>query len=363
MGFPAQDAWGDAALLQTLGNFLGVGSDSDYPDDVRFLVAVTQLLQKRIRQGELSKRPQRPAIFCLHAQPTDMADGRPTRHFPMLDNGLEPVSGHIWFVNKAANEGVSIELKADDTDSNIFTRITDELDSGEVPTIVFETRTPSPEVRYYPEGLTNIHECRKVKISGEPVTLVEIFAVIDRLYRQQLCTPDAQGKGGKLWEDADKFTPIKDAEDRIQVVLRSGLTGSFPTCYIYPEQPGPAGRLDIIIEESSPNDRSMITRHAILELKVLRSHWSSGSRVSDNETQQWISDGVEQAASYRDERGARYASLCCFDMRKTPALETCFAHVHDLAGQLHVECRVWHLFASSKAYRHHVLGEMDATTA
>ncbi|MFI6788876.1 hypothetical protein ACIBG4_16265 [Nonomuraea sp. NPDC050383] len=343
--------WADAALQQTINEFLGVGSDADFPDDVRFLVGVAQLLRKRIDRGELQQGQRRPAVFCLHPQPKDITEGRATKYLPMLDNGIEPISGHVWFVNKAANDGLSIEIKAEDSDASIFTLIIDELNAGNVPTVVFETRTPMPEARYYPEGLAHRSNFRLVKIAGEPISLEEIFEVIDRLYEQQLCTPDVQGKAGKLWENPDQHLPITDAEDRIQVVLRSGLTGSFPTCYVRAEQPQASGRLDIEIEESSPGNRSIVTRHAILELKVLRSRRSTGAQVPDGETKRWIHDGVEQAASYRDERGARLAALCCFDMRINPTPDTCFEHVQEVALRLKVECRSWRLFASSKAYR------------
>ncbi len=117
------------------------------------------------------------------------------------------------------------------------------------------------------------------------------------------------------------------------------------------EQTAVPGRLDLEIEQSDPLDRGKITRHAVLELKVLRSFRSSGTTVSPTETLDWVESGVRQAASYRDERGALAAALCCFDMRNEHTGEKCFEHVQELANSLIVELRHWFVFGTSEQYR------------
>jgi hypothetical protein len=154
-----------------------------------------------------------------------------------------------------------------------------------------------------------------------------------------------------MWEDSDKYWVIKDAEDRIQMYLVTGLTAAFPTTTVRMEQTQVTGRLDIEIEEPDPIDRSKFTRHAILELKVLRSFGSTGNAVSAAETEEWIKSGVEQAAAYRMERKALASALCCFDMRQTDTGEACFTTVSECAKELCVSLWRWFIYSKSKILR------------
>ncbi len=342
----------NAALLQTLEQYGGVGSDADLSDDVRFLVGVTSLIQKRIHNGELKETHSLPAVFFLHPAAPSVATSPAAKKFPMLDNGLARISGRIWFVNKVANDGTAIDLQGLD-DEALFRLVIDDLCIGDRPAIIFEPRTSVPEVRYYPEGLAHTDSCRIVEVDLSALTMADVFAVIDRLHEQYLCTPDVQGRAGKLWKDSRRHWAAEDAEDAIQIVIRNGLTGAFPTCIVRAEQPQATGRLDVEIEEPIPGRRSMVIRHAVIELKVLRARRSSGASVPDSENLEWVRKGVIQAAEYRDERNARNAGLCCFDMRIKYNGGACFDHVDDLADRLEVFRKSWHLFGSSEEYRNH----------
>ena len=348
-----QDPWSDKALQETLSEYFGVGSDVDLPDELRFLAGVARLLQKRIREGELDTDTHKPAVFFLHPQPPIEIIGRQSKRVPMLDNGLHMISGRLWFVNKIASDGSYIELAPKDDDEVLFDLAVNDLRAGNVPAVIFETRTTPVEARYYPYGLANTDTYQIVRIDTNPISLERIFEGIDLLYEQKLCTPDAQGKTGKLWAKAAQNWVAIDAEDQVQHVLQCGLIGFFPTCTVRVEQHQTTGRLDVEIEEPSVGDKSQIIRHAILELKVLRSRNSNGNPVTASETLDWVRKGVEQASAYRDERGSRQAALCCFDMR-TGSASDCFEHVKELAERLLVELRSWYLFSSSEAYRRHL---------
>lgn len=343
------EIWSKEALQDTLQQFLGVGQNVDLDDEVRFLGGIAALIRKRLARGELNEAPRRPAVFFLHPDPVQAAEAE-TRFHPMLDNGLDPVSGRLWFVNKVANYGRAIEVSPD-SDAALFGIVVNDLRVGDVPAVILDTRTPEPEARYYPKGLGSPEDCRLVRIDITHVSIDEVFDAIDRVYEQQLCTPDVQGKAGKLWKDSDKGWAVSSAEDEISLVIRSGLSGYFIGCFISAEQVQPEGRLDILIEEPALNDRAQVTLHAVLELKVLRGRNQTGTSVSDRFNREWVRKGVLQASQYRNGRGARLAALCCFDMRSMAAAETCFDHVKDLASQLEVRLRCWHLFSSSEAYR------------
>src|SRR5580704_6721219 len=113
-------------------------------------------------------------------------------------------------------------------------------------------------------------DVRSLSITGT-VTLNNIFAVIDQIHQKSLVTADAHSAAGKLWVNSVKCHPIEKAEDCIQMYLRIGLATWFPTCDIRWEERSVAGRLDLKIGESDALDKTRVTRHAILELKVLRS--------------------------------------------------------------------------------------------
>jgi hypothetical protein len=225
-----------------------------------------------------------------------------------------------------------------------------------VPAIVFDPRTTVPTVRLYPNGLADAETYDAVGIAGSDVSFQLIYDAIDKVYHHCLVTPEAQARAGKLWVNGDKWWPSPQAEDVVQLYLRAGLTTAFPTCTVRHEQTDVSGRLDLEIEESDALDRSKVTRHAVLELKVLRSFRSTGTVVSVNETLEWVESGVKQAASYRDERGALAAALCCFDMRNLHNGEQCFDHVRDLAITLTVDLKHWFIFGTSEQYREYSTG-------
>ena len=271
------------------------------------------------------------------------------KRVPMLDNGLTAVTGCLWFVSPVVVMGKYIDLNDEDDDS-LFGLVTEALDLGDVPAIVFDPRVRPASVRFYPNGLGDTEKLDTIALTGD-VSLQRIYEAIDQVYQNCLITLEAQAQAGKLWEDGRRWWPSSQAEDIVQLYLRAGLTTAFPTCTVRHEQTSASGRLDLQIEENHPHDRSQITRHAVLELKVLRSFRSSGTTVQPQATLDWVESGVKQARSYRCEIGARAAALCCFDMRREHSGEQCFDHVRDLATKLVVDLKLWFLFGTSEQYR------------
>lgn len=175
--------------------------------------------------------------------------------------------------------------------------------------------------------------------------------MIDRVHQEFLVTPSVQSPVGKLWEKASDYWVSKDAERLVQRELHIGLTMAFSGCRVRAEQSQATGRIDLEIEEADPADSSTVTRHALLELKVLRTCGSTGGQVSDRETRARVKEGVGQAATYRDERGTRESALCCFDMRRPPAVKACTPTITKLADKLSVKIRMWLIYPSARAYR------------
>ncbi len=347
-GAPDLPGFDDEELRRTLIANYGAGSDAGLPDHVRFLGGVVKLIRRRL-SDKAPGGAAAPAVFILTAGPPTSLPDASLRRVPMLSNGLTPVDSHIWFVGPAVNLGHGLAIPNWE-DDEVFASAS-RMCVGTSPTIIFEPRTASPEGRFYPNGLDAPDDFHHLRLGGTVIQMDDVLAVVDRVYRTQLITPGAQSKAGKLWRSASKFWAAEDAEDTVQLYLRTGLAAAFPSCIVRGEQSQVSGRLDLEVEEPSDTDRSVVVRHAILELKVLRSFGSGGAAISNASIKTWISEGVDQAEEYRLERGSRASALCCFDMRSAVTGERCFAHVLQAATNANVTLRVWHLFSSAKAYR------------
>jgi hypothetical protein len=338
--------WDDGSLLDTGQRFRGDGADAGLPEVVRFRTNVARLIRRRMAYVSTTGDP---SIFFL--LPGGPAEAPSAVSVPMLNNGITAVEGRLWFVGPVAAGGLGLPVDEWD-DQAIFGRAM-AMGAGEAPAILYETRTEPPEARYFPNGVANQDSYELLRLDSANVTLNEILEVVNRMYERSLRTPDAQHSEAQLWEDKRRWWPYEHAEARIALTLREGLTGAFPTCTVRDEQPQPSGRLDLELFEPLPHDPSQVIYHAILELKVLRSFRSSGTTVAPSVTVSSVAEGVRQAASYRNDRSARASALCCFDMRTTFSGDACFDAVRKLASRHRVTLRVWHIFASSRAWRVH----------
>ena len=348
-------SWADADFARTVNEDAGIGADAGLPDHVRFISGIVKLIRRHLALSKMDGLSPKPAIFLLEPSvPTGKLDVASTR-VPMLDNGLTAVTGRLWFVSPVVVSGRYVEIDAND-DDQVFSVVTDNLQLGHVQAIVFDPRTVPPEVRFYANGLGQPEYYQPVTVANPDVSLSRIFEAIDLIYKSCLITPEAQTRSGKLWEKEQQYWAAQNAEDVVQTNLKAGLVAAFPSCTVRHEQTSVPGRLDLEIEESDPVDRGHIIRHAVLELKVLRSYGSTGKSVSETKTLEWVQSGVQQAAAYRNERNASASALCCFDMRKEASGETCFDHVREMATDLKVEMKIWYIYATSHQYR-------SATTA
>ncbi|MEX2291790.1 MAG: hypothetical protein WD794_15875 [Mycobacteriales bacterium] len=288
-----------------------------------------------------------PSVFLLMPTAPDELAPMSAVH-PMLDNGRTDVEGQLWFVGPPVVRGVAAPLSVDSDDA-IWQQV-EELGLGAVPAVLYDPRCSPPTVRFYPNGLADADNCRTTEIAGTAgVTLDAVFECIDHLHLTELVTPDAQSELGRLWRDPGKGWPVPQAELTVQMHLRTALNAWFPTCTIRPEQSQVSGRLDLEVEERDESRPAGFVRHAVLELKVLRSRNSTGASTSAAQTEKWVEEGVEQAFAYRSERDALASALCCFDMRAQH--DDPFGAVSEKAATLQVALRAWPLFPSAKKWR------------
>ena len=347
---PSLGEWGDGGFDETVSQHGGTGFGADLPDENRFVFGVAQLLRRRRAEAEArgESDPSDIAVFVLQPRPPESVQG--VQRVPMVDNGLTSVSGRLWFASAAVASAHFIELPGD-TDDGRFTYVAEELGLGEQPTLIYDPRPSSPQLRWYSQGLNQPNNVESKQIEGD-VEPADVFEAIHKLYCECLATPSGLPSGGNLWQNVRRHHAGDKAEALIQSILKAGLALRFPFCKIWHEQPQLAGRSDLAIQQWDPMDHAVTTQHAIIELKVLRSYGAQGASISETKTREWISEGVDQAAAYRDEKGYQWSALCCFDMRTQDVGDTvCFNHVQSDALDRDVWLKRWFLYANFRAYR------------
>lgn len=346
------EGWAAEDIEATFSQFAGIGATAGLPEQPRFVAGVAYLLRERkaFLDANCQSAVNDIAIFVLKPTPPDSTPS--AVRVPMVNNGRTEVGGRLWFTAPTANSAhyVTLPYESNDDDAR-FTYVTDELNLGSLPTLIFDPRTVTPQLRWYPEGLKQLDNVELKPLAGD-VSPDDVFEAIDLLYMRHFVTPDGLPHGVSLWHDASRHRPLRNAEALVQSHLMTGLTLRFPHCIVRHEQPETSGRNDLEIEQIDPNDHSVVTRHAVIELKVLRSYRYSGSSVSEPETRRWIKDGVIQAMAYRNEKNIQWSALCCFDMREDDEGDgVCFTHVRNIAAALDVILGRWFIYKSARDYR------------
>ena len=266
----------------------------------------------------------------------------------------------VWLVNAPVVVGLSKSCN-DLTDEETFDFVTASLDLGMLPTIVYDPRVSTPQLRFYAQGLSSPENYEAILLTAGPIPLEKILAEVEKIYEQHLRTPEAQSDAGKLWKKNTHWWAAENAEKVTQLYLKVGLSRAFPNCTVREEQTQVSGRIDLEIEERVSADPSQFRRHAVLELKVLRSYGATGKPYPDDFNLEWVKKGVGQAYAYREERGALKSALCCFDLRSTDTANACFLHVQDLASRLQVTLCRWYVYASSEIFRAAVVSQTQTS--
>lgn len=347
--------WIGSDFASTASRYRGLGSDTDAPDEVRFLRGVTHLvLQRRAEAERLGEHDRRDiAIFILHDSPSNAIDS--SERIPMLKSGLTELQGRLWCTAAPVVAGHFTNLPTTSDDER-FSYVTDVLKLGSRPTVIFDTRPTLAQLWWYAKGLEHPDDPELKSIAGE-VMPSDVFEAIDLLHETCFITPGGLPQGVNLWANSDRHWARRDAEALIQSHMKAGLSLRFPYCTVRQEQSQVSGRTDLEIEQGNPADHGSVTRYAILELKVLRSFGSTGRAVTSEYTDKWIESGIEQAAAYRIEKEARWSALCCFDMRLEDLGHTrCFESVRGMAECLYVRLGRWYLYASQDDYRRSLTG-------
>lgn len=342
-------SWADSDLLDTARAYVGSGYNQDAPPFAQFCHAAAKIIQKR-RVVDLSTLKSAPTIFVMATVPN--ISSLCLDNQPMFDRGQVELAGHIWFGAARLARGVGIELPAGN-DSQQFAYVIDSLGVGTAPAIYYDAAYDDALMRIYPKGLSNADDYQSISLDSTNLTLDYIKILLDILHEKLLKTPTASEAARDLWEDKNKFIPIKESEKGIQKTLYSALTGQLAFGQICIKQEGTSvmGRYDFRLDEQDPIDSSKWIHHAILELKVVKSFTHTGNPVPTTQNKTAVTDGVDQAHEYRNDHSCRMAALCCYDMRKDPNPDEAVAHEVDRAEKLDVRLWAWPIYSSPKQAR------------
>ena len=332
--------WAGADFELTASRFAGPGSDVESPPETRFVRGVSTVIRRRMARVAGEEQEASPAVFLLHPNLPEGSLIVSQKREPIIDDGECAVTGRLWFVNEVVVSGYYIEHKKT-ARNDVFSYVVGEEKLGNVPAVFFDPNSRTSKLRFYPQGLGDVDRYEAIKFDS-PVTLEAVIAEVQGAYDCSLVNPMVHTPALKLWTNGHA---ISDAEGRVQSVLVERFRKAFPTCTIRFEQASKAGRDDIEIEEQDVLERNKVTRHVVLELKVLR-ETDSPSFIKKH-----ISGGVRQAAAYRDDKDFANGLLCCFDMRKQNVGVTCFSHVVKSAKKLALMLKVWYLYSTVQTWR------------
>lgn len=339
-------AWqGDRAQLTTARR-PSYGDIDDLPPELRFQVYVTRVIKARERRVGAETTGAAAFILVTPEQQESLKAGRVFDR--TVHTGRVRLAGRVHFMTYRAASSTFEEYAGDA--NGLFDRVA-ELQCDRLPTLVYDPSAGQSTLTYYPRGTHTDEGVSEVRLDAGPISAAEILSVIEAVYRTELCTPDNSGPT-KIWKNASKGHPSEEAERTVQQFLRVGLAGRFHWCTIRAEQSGKLGRTDLEVVDDRTGEAGIITHHALLELKVLRSFSHSGAPYPASATDEAISKGLNQAHSYGLANNSLLRMLCCFDMRTDDVGETAtFAQVQADATTLCVCLRRWYMYRSSEHMR------------
>lgn len=344
---PSLGSWNeDRAELATV-HVEGIGLYADQPEYIDFQTIALQLLAKAA-----TKNPPKelgPAYFvlgdtALFSHVRDVATSVPMLR---IDDSIQ-LFGKLWIVPRNLGHGFSLDTTGLSI-PEVFQRIRD-YGGEERPAIAVHPAVPTAPMAYQ-KGVAQPEICEQFDLNVTTVSVKDLDEALDGLY-SLIRSPD-QSAERPLWENVDKGWPVKNAEKAVQHEVTRALAGRFAwLTEIRSEQSSSIGRTDVELIQSRGLPPGQNIRHALLELKVLRSATVNGRPVGPKAMVRHIREGVRQASEYGEAANSSIRMLCCFDMRHTDeGTEVVFEKFKQPATDRKVLLRRFFLYSSSQALR------------
>ncbi|MCF3463414.1 hypothetical protein GTY70_05895 [Stenotrophomonas maltophilia] len=341
--------WSEDSLVETVSGYLGNGYDQNLPAFRQFCHAAAKIIQRR-RAREDNTLLQGAVIFVMEGIVPISDLQKESR--PLFNHGVASIDGRVWTGSSRLATATGIALPQGGAADRV-NFVVEKLGMGSRPAIYYDASEEEAVMRAYPAGLEQPDNCEDLSLNSAEFTIEHLKRLLDHAHAKLLISPSGSNLARNLWSDRQAIIPIGDAEKGVQDILHVALTTGlgFGSIAVRAEGSSEMGRYDFFLEEQDPLNASTWTHHAIIELKVLKSFSEAGSPVADAKNIKAVSDGLTQAAAYRDSHYCRFAALCCYDMRTAPDPEGAVAHERKRAAHLDVAMWSWPLYPSAKLAR------------
>ena len=277
---------------------------------LRFSQAVRALVEERAQQGWPGEGDADVAVFVLVDYPRDA--GQTHGGTPFADPAAQgtPLLGHLFFSSPDATHGQFVPLPSA---PNAFPEWLDDHGFRDCPVIAVYRRTKLLVTRLL--GIHDFAQHDPIRDQKPAATLQQLMEALHHYHRDYVVTPVRSPDG--LWKPgaAHVYIPGPRPERAIQTQLQTVLRSWFQDVVrVEPEDTTNIGRIDVRLLTPAPDGR--LAYWTILELKVVKSFTHSESGVSNADNVSAIVKGIEQAAAFRDNRGAEHGMLEVYDLRK-----------------------------------------------
>ena len=336
-----------AGLLPDLPNIRAEPAD-------RFVQAVRSLVEKRAQKQWPNEDDSDLSVFVMVDHPRQVGERHGATPFADPIAKDEAILGRLFFANRDASGGRVMLLP---TDPNAILEWLDENGLGSCPIVTAYRKSKQLVTRR--AGTSNPARSDPIRDRVPSATLPELLKALEHYHRTRLLTPICCPDG--VWEPcrSHEYVPGPKPEKSIQSDLELALNFWFHgVVKAEHEDSTNIGRIDVRLLKKSKEEESL-SYWVILELKVIKSFANASrgkkpSQISPSTNVNAIVDGLQQAASYRENRSAEKGLLEVYDLRKDKS--------HDLTTQPSVssvkngfavppEVHVWSVFGTSKDAR------------
>lgn len=195
-------------------------------------------------------------------------------------------------------------------------KVVDRCDHNSAPAVLIHTSRNPRAHRFFWEGVAKPSNTLITHVGGEFAKLVlsDFPEALKWVDEHSVCPA---WNVDYLWQIPEKHVPQKDAERRVQNLLRNGLATVLGKSYVIEEVWNAAGRADLVI---LPPSRLFPTNY--IELKVIRTYHSVSDPKADTPKKvykahngRWVLSAIRQAAAYRGKNSNAEAQARIYDMR------------------------------------------------
>jgi len=190
------------------------------------------------------------------------------------------------------------------------------------PAVLIHTARTPRVYRFFWDGTSQPGNTFATYVGGPFARLVleDFPQAVDWVEEQNVCPA---WQIDYLWQIPQKHVPQRDAERRVQNLLRNGLASVLGKEFVIEECSNAAGRADLII---LPPTKHFPTNY--VELKVVRTYHSVTNpdvdkprKVYGDRNPRWVLSAIKQAAAYRGKNTNALAHARIYDMRQDKSLK------------------------------------------